>query len=121
MLKKFSIFLFIFFTTVCAFAQTENYNAPVRWERYKNREKSVSVLFPKLPILISRTDICSQEETNRYIAYAENIVYGFNITVKSKPTIGSYCTNGKNSNLALYPCGQETGSSELPVRPSPAG
>lgn len=95
MLKQISIFLFIFFTSVCAFAQTENYNAPVKWERYKVSEREVSVLFPKLPILTSGSDVCRQEETNKYAVYAENVVYGLNITSKTKERSPSYCVNQK--------------------------
>ena len=93
MLKKFSIFLFIFFTSVCAFAQTKNYNAPVKWERYKVSEREVSILFPKLPTLTNRSDICGQEATNKYAVYAEDVVYGLNITFKTKQEIPNYCTN----------------------------
>lgn len=95
MLKQISIFLFIIFISVFAFAQTENYNAPVKWERYKVSDREVSVLFPKLPTLTSYSNICSQEETNKYTVYGENVVYGLNIIVKSKQKTPNYCTNKK--------------------------
>lgn len=95
MLKQISIFLFIIFTTVCAFAQTEKYNAPVKWERYKVSDREVSILFPKLPTLTFGSDVCSQKEMGKYTVYAENVVYGLNIIAKSKQEIPSYCTNKK--------------------------
>ncbi len=95
MLKQTSIFLFIIFTSVCVFGQTENYTAPVKWEKYKVSDREVSVLFPKLPTLISRSNICSQEETSKYTVYAEGVVYGLNIIAKSKQEILNYCPNKK--------------------------
>ncbi|MDQ3087918.1 MAG: energy transducer TonB [Acidobacteriota bacterium] len=94
--KQISIFLFIFFTSICALAQTENYNAPVKWERYKVSEREVSVLFPKLPTLAPYSNICSQEETNKYTVYAENVVYGLNITSKAKQPVPNFCADKKN-------------------------
>lgn len=96
MRKEISIFLFIFFTSICAFAQTENYNAPVMWERYRVSEREVSVLFPKLPTLAAYSDICSQAETNKYTVYAENVVYGLNITSKAKQPVPNFCADKKN-------------------------
>ncbi len=95
MLKQISIFLFILFTNLCVFAQTENYNAPVKWEKYKVSDREVSVLFPKLPILISDVDICRQEETNKYAVYAENVVYGLNVTFKTRQQFPIGCVNQK--------------------------
>lgn len=95
MLKQISILLFIFCPSVFAFAQTENYDAPVKWERYKVSDKEVSILFPKLPTVHFTGDVCSQEETNKYTVYAENVVYGFNITSKAKQPVPNFCTDKK--------------------------
>lgn len=95
MLKQISILLFIFCTSVFAFAQTEKYNAPVKWERYKVSDKEVSILFPKLPTVNFTGDVCSQEETNKYTVYAENVVYGFNITSQAKQPVPNFCTDKK--------------------------
>ncbi len=58
MLKQISILVLIFIFSLCAFAQTEKYNAPIKWERYKVSDRDVSVLFPKLPILIQSSNVC---------------------------------------------------------------
>ena len=87
--------ILLLFLSVSAFAQVEKYNAPVNWERYKISDKGVSVLFPKLPTLISSVDVCRQINSDNYTAYAENIVYSFRITTKSKEKIPRFCTNGR--------------------------
>jgi len=91
MLKQISILVLIFIFNLCAFAQTEKYNAPIKWERYKVGDKDVSVLFPKLPILIQSSNVCIEQETNKYAAYAEDVVYGLNIIYKSKKDVPNYC------------------------------
>ncbi len=89
MLKQFSLLLMLLISGVCcALAQTaQTYNAPVRWEKYKVGEREVSLLFPKLPVLIEDSDICREEEGNKYAAYADGIVYGLNITYKTKQKV----------------------------------
>ena len=72
-------------------AQTEKYAVPIKWERYKVSDKNVSVLFPKLPILIQSSNVCIEQETNKYAAYAEDVVYGLNIIYKSKKDVPNYC------------------------------
>jgi len=84
MFKQIFALILICLCAVCAFGQTGNYNAPVKWERYKVGEREVSVLFPKLPIVIKNSYFCSEEEGTQYAAYAEGIVYGLNITYKTK-------------------------------------
>ncbi len=95
MSKQISILLLIFVTSVCAFAQTEKYDAPVNWERYKVSDKEVSILLPKMPTLISGFDVCSQVESGRYTVFAENVVYGLNITAKLNGKPPSFCENIK--------------------------
>ena len=96
MLRQISAFLFIFFTGVFAFAQTKNYNAPVKWERYKISDREVSILLPKLPTVAPYSNICSQEETTKYTVYAENNVYGLNTTSKAKERAPNFCADKKN-------------------------
>lgn len=91
MLKQISILVLIFVFSLCTFAQTEKYNAPIKWERYKVADKDVSVLFPKLPILIQSLNVCIEQETNKYAAYAEGVVYGLNIIYKSKQDVPDFC------------------------------
>ena len=95
MLKQISILILICFSSFCAFAQTEKYTAPVKWERYKVGEQDVSVLFPKLPILIQSSDVCIEQGTKQYAAYAEGIVFGLNIKYKPKEKPTSKCENKK--------------------------
>ncbi|MBA3694954.1 MAG: energy transducer TonB [Acidobacteria bacterium] len=95
MLKQISSLFLIFIFSLCAYAQTEKYNAPIKWERYKVSDKDVSVLFPKLPILIQRTNICSEEETNQYAAYASEIVYGMTIVSRTSQKVPDYCNPKK--------------------------
>jgi TonB family protein len=84
MFKQITFLILLCLFAVCALAQNENYNAPVKWERYKVSEREVSVLFPKLPVVIENSNLCNEEETSQYAAYAEGIVYGLNITYKTK-------------------------------------
>ncbi|HEY0426617.1 MAG TPA: TonB family protein [Pyrinomonadaceae bacterium] len=77
---------FLFTLNLVAAAQAENYNAPVKWERYKVSKRGVSVLLPKLPILIESSTSCSELETVTYAAYAREVVYTLRI-VSKKTTI----------------------------------
>lgn len=95
-IMKKPIFILLFLCVFSAFAigQTEKYNAPVKWEKYKISDRNVSILFPKLPVLDYSSDICSEEETGKYAAYAEGVVYGLNITYKTKQKVPAYvCTD----------------------------
>ncbi len=92
MFKQISFLFILFFSSVCVFTQTEKYIAPVNWERFKASEKGVSVLFPKMPVLISNSDACNELEANTYLAYAEEVVYQFRISAKSKQKIPFFCT-----------------------------
>lgn len=103
MFKRISILFLLLILSGFTYAQTAKYNAPVKWEIYKVSDREVSILLPKLPTLISDLDICRQEESSNYTAYAENVVYSFTITAKSKQKVPGYCTNGKkfdNQNFA---------------------
>jgi len=95
MLKQIWILILLCLTSICAFAQTEKSSAPIKWESYKVSGKDVSVLFPKLPILIQDSNICSEEETNKYTAYADETVYGLTIVSKNKQRIPDYCSPKK--------------------------
>lgn len=91
MLKQISILLSICIFNLCVFSQTEKYTAPVKWERYKVSDKNISVLLPKLPVLIRRSNACLQQETNQYAVYADENVYGLTITAKTNVEIPVYC------------------------------
>lgn len=95
-LRRIAVVSLLVFLVTCAFGQNEKYTAPVEWEKYKVSEQEVSVLLPKLPIMMSGGDVCRQEETNKYAVYAENVVYGLNITFKTKQkNQGVICTKSK--------------------------
>lgn len=91
MSKQISILFVICFSSLCVLAQTAKYTAPVKWERYKVSDKDVSVLFPKLPVLIQNSNVCIEQETSKYAAYAEGVVYGVNIIYKSKQNAPDFC------------------------------
>jgi TonB family protein len=83
MFRKLILFL-LFVSCFClpAPAQTENYNAQIKWERYKVSASEVSVLLPKMPILFKTPNRCSELDTSTYAAYAQEVVYTFIITSK---------------------------------------
>jgi len=91
MLKQISTLFIICFAGLSVLGQTEKHTAPVKWERYKVSDKSVSVLFPKLPVRIQDSNGCSERIVDKYAAYAEGIVYGLNIVYKSKKEAWADC------------------------------
>jgi hypothetical protein len=83
----FRIFVFpvIFvFLSVIICAQGEKNTAPTKWERYKVSDKEVSLLLPKMPVMIKSGDLCHQRETNTYSVYSEEVAYTLTITAKFK-------------------------------------
>lgn len=92
MLKRISVLVLICLLAVAALAQSEKSGTPIKWETYKVGEQDVSILFPKLPILVKSFNSCSEQETNKYAAYAGGVAYGLNINYKSKQNIPEYCT-----------------------------
>ena len=93
MLKLISVTFVICLSNLCILAQTEKYSAPVKWERYKISDKNVSVLFPKMPVLIQWADACSETEINRFAVYANQTVYGLTLVSKTKEKAPNFCTN----------------------------
>ncbi len=91
MLKRISILIIICFAAFGAAAQTEKYTAPVKWERYAVSDKSVSILFPKLPVLVESSDACAEMETRKFATYAEGIAYGLNITSQTEKKAPDSC------------------------------
>jgi len=100
--KQISILIFICSSYFAVSAQTEKYAAPVKWERYKVGEQDVSVLFPKLPVLIQKSNVCIEQETSKYAAYAEGTVYGLNIIYKSKQNAPDYCSQKRKFDEASF-------------------
>lgn len=98
MMRLISIILFFTFAVNNSFTQTEKYSAPINWQRYAVAPNEVSVLLPKMPILIYAPDVCNEKETRNYYAYAEEVVYSLKITAKTKAKAPQYCfTKGKFS------------------------
>lgn len=84
------LFLVCISVFVCS-AQSNSYSLPIKWETYKVSEKNVSVLMPKLPILIGDSSKnCKGEATSQYIAYADDTIYVLRVTSKTEPY--KYCT-----------------------------
>lgn len=95
MFKRISILILICFANLQAFTQTAKYTAPVKWERYKVSNHEVSVLLPKLPVLVEEFNSCNEQKTDQYAVYADQTVYGFNIVSKRKEKTPEYCTEKK--------------------------
>ena len=95
MFRQISILLIICFSSLSAFAQVEKYTVPVKWERYKATDKEISVLLPKLPVVVESSDVCRERETKKYAAYTDQTVYGFTVTSKTKKKAPDYCAQKK--------------------------
>jgi TonB family protein len=89
------VLLFCLLFTLPASAQDKAASAPVAWERYKVSEPKISVLLPKLPTAVKKEDLCNESSLGSYFAYAENAVYEFSVTAKSKKSIPRYCSTKK--------------------------
>ena len=96
MVKSISVLMVVCFSLISIFAQTEKNSAPVRWENYKVSDQEVSVLLPKMPILIDNSDVCSETETKQFVAYADQTVYGFTITSRTKEKAPKFCSQKKS-------------------------
>lgn len=82
--------LFIFIGS-SVFAQTASKSAPVKWETYNIKEKSISLLLPKMPVKIKQQNICTQQTVDKFAVYADGAVYGLNIVSKLNENIPSFC------------------------------
>ena len=102
MFRQVSFLLLICFASLSAFAQTEKYTAPVKWERYKVSHKEVSVLLPKLPVAVDGYNVCNEQETRRYATYADQTVYGFTVVSKRKEKKSDYCTQKENFDAKSF-------------------
>lgn len=94
--KHFITIFLILFGSVSTFAQFEQYSAPVKWELYRVSPKKVSILLPKMPVVTSSNLICSQLETQNYLVFAENVVYGLNIYSKLNEKVPDFCLTKSN-------------------------
>lgn len=105
MIKRIFASVFLCLASIAVSAQAEQYSAPVKWENYKVSRHDVSISLPKMPILIADANPCAEEESSQYAAFAENVVYGFKITYKTKSNVPrSMCpqkTSFSRSNLEI--------------------
>jgi TonB family protein len=89
---------FAFFTA----AQTETSTAPISWERYKISDMKISFVLPKMPVFVGFQDVCSEVDKRSYYAYADNAVYEFVVTAKSKTKIPAYCDVKKTFSDSIF-------------------
>jgi len=75
--------------------QAEKSKVPVKWETYQVSTKNIFFLLPKMPVLNKLNYYCSELKTNQYAAYAEDIVYGLNITSRERSDDLSFCKSIK--------------------------
>ena len=54
-------------------------SGPIKWERYRDKDQDVSILFPKLPTVIASPLACSEVNLRSYYAFAEGVVYSLTI------------------------------------------
>jgi TonB family protein len=74
-------------------------SSPVVWERYETDKRRISFLFPKLPVRISRDQICRQRQVDSYFAYADGVVYEVTVVSKSREGIPFGCGNREKFDL----------------------
>ena len=91
MKKLLIIISLIIFCSLSIFSQTEQYSATVNWELYRVSDKKVSLLLPKMPVLISESNICTQTNTDKYAVYADDVIYGLNINSKLDEKVPDFC------------------------------
>lgn len=71
------------------FSQTETYSVSAKWELYSVKDKDVSFLMPRLPVLIEQKNECMGEASQNYAAYHDGAAYVVKIT--SKVNTPEYC------------------------------
>jgi TonB family protein len=80
-----------FILSAFVFAQSDSSpsgtSAPVKWERYRDSDRGISVMLPKIPTAIVTVGGCSELNTSTYHAYANGAVY--TMTIASKGRIAS--------------------------------
>ena len=90
------LLLAICFLTVHAFlfgqsiGTEEGAAAPIKWERYRDKDQNISFLFPKMPTAQLPSVGCSEIGTSAYYAFADGVVYS--LTVYSRRQTENHCT-----------------------------
>ena len=102
---KFVFFTLLLISTLSAAvtAQSDSSTAAVNWERYKIGDRKISIMLPKMPTVISRTDLCHETARSTYYAYADGVVYELVVSAKARGGIPAYCRDkvsfGENAFL----------------------
>lgn len=93
MLKPIYQLIFVSLLNIHIFGQVEPTSAPIKWEYYKVSDKNIALLFPKMPVLITRSDQCREEKTSQYAVYANEAVYVLAVTNKISADVKNFCVN----------------------------
>ena len=91
MKTRVTVFVFSMFAVLTIAGQVANQSAPTRWEYYKADGGTVSIKFPKLPILISDQNLCNQTSVKKYAAFSNDVVFGLNIVKKLNEKVPIFC------------------------------
>lgn len=91
------------FFTCSGISQTATTVAPVKWETYRVSERKISILLPKLPVLIRNKQICSQQTFEKFAVFAGDSVYGINIVSKLNEKIPFFCSPAKEFGKDSFP------------------
>jgi hypothetical protein len=78
---KLSLIFFVIGLSLQAWAQGNS--APIKWERYRDSNHGISILFPKMPTFSRGWITCAKAERSSYYAYADSAVYELTIYFKS--------------------------------------
>ncbi len=100
--KCFILIFIILFGSVSVFSQTKQQGSPVKWELYSVSSKKVSVLLPKMPVRISKEDICFQLRTDTYAVYADDVIFGLSIYSKMSENIPKSCSRKRKFDAESF-------------------
>lgn len=68
------------------------YSAPTLWGSYKVPDENLSVSFPKLPVVLSSSDICQKVVGSVFYTYAGDAVYELALFKRSSEDVPSWCS-----------------------------
>jgi hypothetical protein len=78
---RLSLIFFVFGLSLQAWAQGNS--APIKWERYRDSDHGISILFPKMPTFSPGWFNCAKAKRSSYFAYADKVVYEYTIYFKA--------------------------------------
>lgn len=90
MIKILTLTVFLLLSICPILGQTTN-TAPIKWQRYKISQQTISVLFPKMPVMFGTPDYCNERITLNYGVYANGVFYGLKVTFQAKEDSAKYC------------------------------